>query len=666
MKERAEKLRQEVNYHNYRYYVLDSPVISDAEYDRLMRELQQLEAAHPELVTPDSPTQRVGAPPAAGFAEVVHPAPMLSLANAFDREEFLAWYERVTRLLERAPFDMTCELKIDGLAVSLLYQDGALVTGATRGDGYKGEEITNNLRTIKTIPLRLLKPAPRLMEVRGEVYLAKEALNLLNQTRAAAGLPLFANPRNAAAGAVRQLDPSVTAQRRLDIFVYGVGHVEGNSIPGTQWELLAWLRELGFKTNPHSRPFRAPEEVLDYYTSWLERRHELPYETDGMVVKVDQLVYWDRLGVVGREPRYAIAYKWPATREITRLLDIGINVGRTGRLNPYAILQPVQVSGVTVKQATLHNEDYIRSKDIRVGDWVEVERAGEVIPQVVAPIKDRRDGTEREFHMPAQCPVCGGQVVRPPGEAFALCTNASCPAQFYERLVHFAQVMEMEGLGAQWCRAFIEAGMAKDVADLYLLRLEDLVKLERMGEKLASKVLANIQRSKSAPLSRLLFALGINHVGPVIAQLLADRFRNMETLMAVPTDEMEGLQGIGPEIAASLHGFFNEPRNRALIEKLRDLGVNMEEPVSAQAAAAGRLAGTLFCFTGTLAAMSRAGAEKRVKALGGLASDSVTRKTTHLVVGTEASDAKLQQAKKFGTTILDEQGFLELIGERRG
>ncbi|GBD11786.1 DNA ligase [bacterium HR23] len=664
--ERVEWLRKEIHYHNYRYYVLDSPVISDAEYDALMRELRDLEARYPELITPDSPTQRVGAPPAEGFAEVEHRQPMLSLANAFNEEEFLAWYQRVRRLLEGETFAMTCELKVDGLAVSLTYENGVLTRGATRGDGYRGEDVTNNLKTVKSIPLRLLKPAAAFMEVRGEVYMSKDAFDRLNQERAREGQPLFANPRNAAAGSVRQLDSSITARRRLDIWVYGIGAIEGGEHPPTQWETLQWLRELGFRTNPNTRRVATPQEAIDYYREWREKHHDLPYETDGVVVKVDPFALWSRLGVVGREPRWAVAYKWPATQATTRLLSIGINVGRTGRLNPYAVLEPVQVGGVTVSKATLHNEDYIKSRDIRIGDWVIVERAGEVIPQVVAPIPARRTGQEQEFRMPTTCPVCGARVVRPEGEAFAFCTNASCPAQFLERLIHFAKAMEIDGLGEQWCRAFVEAGLVRDVADLYRLTKEDLLKLERMGDKLAGNILGSIQKSKTRPLSHLLVALGIYHVGTVTAQQIAAKFRSMERLLSASVEDLLAIQGIGPETAESVVAFFQEAQNQRLIAKLREAGVRMEEGEPVPTPAGLPLVGKVFCFTGTLASMTRSQAEARVKALGGIPTDTVTRKTTYLVVGTDPGETKLTQARKFGTALLTEEEFLALIGEKKG
>ena len=660
---RAEKLRQELNHHNHRYYVLDSPAISDAEYDSLMQELRELEARHPELVTLDSPTQRIGAPPAEGFAEVRHRTTMFSLANAFEAEEFQAWYERTKRLLDGRDFDMTCELKIDGLAVSLTYQDGLLMRGATRGDGSVGEEVTANLRTIKSIPLRLLENAPPLLEVRGEVHIGKEGFERLNAERAAAGLPLYANPRNTAAGAVRQLDPSLTAQRPLDIWVYAVGYAEGDGVPPTQWETLEWLRQLGFRTNPHNRYCPNPEAAVDYYNEWLEKREELDYGTDGVVMKVNQRTLWEPLGVVGREPRWAVAYKWPAHQAVTRLQDIGINVGRTGKLNPFAMLEPVQVAGVTVKQATLHNEDYVRTKDIRIGDWVVVERAGEVIPQIVRAMPERRTKDVREFEMPSTCPVCSGVVMRPPGEAAHLCTNISCPAQLLERVQHFVSkgAMDIEGLGYQWVRILMDQGLISDVADIYTLRQEELIKLERMGETLAAKILANIEKSKERSLVRLVYALGIFHVGAEVAELLVTQLPDMDRIMAASEEELTEIPGIGPKIAASVVSFFQDEQNRRLIAKLRDAGVRMEMEAVPEAPREGPLVGATFCLTGTLSSMPRSTAEARIRELGGAATDSVTRKTDYLVLGVDAGGSKLRQAERYGTKLLNEQELLALL-----
>ncbi|RLC63725.1 MAG: DNA ligase (NAD(+)) LigA, partial [Chloroflexi bacterium] len=437
VKQRVEELRGLINYHNHRYYVLDSPEISDAEYDELMKELQQLEAKHPELVAPDSPTQRVGAPPVEAFGVVEHPQPLLSLANAFSYEELAAWHKRVSNLLGGRQFDLVCEPKIDGLAVALTYIDGLFVTGATRGDGYRGEDITQNLKTIRSIPLSVPREAPPRFEVRGEVYLPKAGFKKLNEERAKEGLPLFANPRNAAAGSVRQLDSSITARRPLDIFIYALGWAEGKAIPDTHWEIMQYLKSLGFKINPNIALCHSPDEAEKYYQRLVEIRESFPYEADGIVVKVNSIALQEELGTVAHEPRWSIAYKFPAIQGTTKLLDIGINVGRTGSLNPYAILEPVRVGGVVISSAALHNEEDIHRKDIRIGDWVVVQRAGEVIPEIVGPIISRRTGKEKIFHMPTRCPVCGSEVIKPEGEAMHRCTNNACPSQALERIKHF-------------------------------------------------------------------------------------------------------------------------------------------------------------------------------------------------------------------------------------
>ena len=466
VRERVERLRTEINRHNHLYFVLDRPDISDADYDALMVELRGLEEQRPELVTLDSPTQRVGAPPAEGFAEVVHPRPMLSLANAFNDDELAAWHRRATNLLDGADFEMVCELKIDGLAVALTYEDGVFVHGATRGDGYRGEDVTRNLRTIRSIPLKVPPEAPRRFEVRGEVYFPRSLFDKLNEERAAQGQPTYANPRNTAAGSLRQLDSRITAQRALDIFVYSVYNLEpgeDDPIPDNQWDTLDYLKSLGFKVNPHNALCRSLEEVGNYYRRWVEEAQALDYGADGVVVKVNSVRLQDALGNVGREPRWAIAYKFPATQAVTRLLDIGVNVGRTGSLNPYAILEPVDVAGATVKMATLHNEDDIRRKDLRIGDWVVVERAGEVIPQVVGPLADRRTGEERVFSMPEACPQCRTPVVRPQGQAMTLCPNPACPAQLFELLKHFVSrgAMDIEGMGEKLCLSLLDAGSSR-------------------------------------------------------------------------------------------------------------------------------------------------------------------------------------------------------------
>ena len=660
---RADELRVELDQYNYRYYVQDDPSVSDAVYDALMRELRELETQYPDLVTPVSPTQRVGAPPSQGFAEAPHRGQMFSLGNAFDDDEYMAWVERTRRLLNDRNFDLTCELKIDGLAVSLTYQDGVLIRGATRGDGLKGENVTSNIRTIKSIPLRLLGSPPSLIEIRGEIYMSREGFNRMNESRAAEGLALYANPRNSAAGSVRQLDPAITALRPLDIWIYGIGVVEGGTIPDTQWDLLAWLNGMGVRTNPNNTHYPTPEGAVDYYRKWLDEREGLDYDTDGMVVKVNSRADCDVLGVVGREPRWAIAYKWPSQQEITQLLEIRVNVGRTGKINPYAVLEPVGVGGVTVQHATLHNEDYIHDKDIRVGDWVVVERAGEVIPQIVQSLPERRAADVPVFNMPEYCPVCGTKVTRAEGESAHYCTNPACPAQLSENIFHFVSkgAMDIDGMGPKLATALLDAGLITDVADIFSLILEDMVELERMGDLLATKLVTNIAASKQQPLHRLLFALGIIHVGAEVAELLATDFGTMDKLIAATEVELTEVPGIGPKIAESIVGYFQDEGNITLITKLREAGVRMDADIPEAPAEGLPMSGMIFCFTGTLSEMSRTQGEERVKALGATASSSVTQKTTHLVIGEKPGASKVKQAEKFGTEVLDEAAFMALL-----
>ncbi len=663
VKQRIEKLREQINYHNYRYYVLDSPEISDAEYDELMRELRELEAKYPQFVTPDSPTQRVGAAPVEAFGVVEHPQPLLSLGNAFDDEDLEAWYRRATDLLGGRNFDFVCELKIDGLAVALTYVNGLFEVGATRGDGYRGENITQNLRTIKSIPLSVPRDkAPRRFEVRGEVYMPKSGFKKLNEERAKEGLPLFANPRNAAAGSVRQLDPRITAQRPLDIFIYQLGWAEGGAVPDTHWEILQYLKTLGFKINPNIAHCRTIADVRNYYRHWVEYRETLPYDADGVVVKVNPVPYQVELGFVGREPRWAIAYKFPATQATTRLIDIGINVGRTGSLNPYAILEPVQVGGVTVKSAALHNEEDIHRKDIRIGDWVIVQRAGEVIPEVVGPVVSRRTGEEKMFHMPSRCPVCGAEVIKPEGEAMHRCTNAACPAQALERIKHFVSrgAMDIEGIGEKMSQALFEAGLVKDVGDIYYLTREQLLKLERMADKSVSNILNSIEKSKGRPLARVIFALGITHVGEETAELLAEHFHSIDELGRATREQLMEIPSIGPKIADSIVAFFRQEQNRNIIEKLRRTGVRLaEEKAEAKELP---LAGLEFVITGRLDSSTRQEAEARIKRLGGKAGSDVTRKTNYLVVGAEPG-SKLDRARALGIKQLTEAEFLDLLKE---
>jgi len=662
-KKRIEGLREQINYHNYRYYVLDSPEISDAEYDELMQGLIRLENERPELITPESPTQRVGAAPVEAFGVVEHPEPLLSLANVFSFDELAAWYRRNTNLLPELPTDFVCELKLDGLAVALTYEDGRFAVGATRGDGYRGEDITQNLRTIRSIPLAVPKDAPPRFEVRGEVYLSRAGFKKLNEERAKKGQPLFANPRNAAAGSVRQLDPRVTAKRPLDIYIYGLGWAEGN-VPPTHWETLEYLKSLGFKINPYNTHVSGLGEVEKCYQHWVEVRERIEFEADGVVIKVNSFELQRRLGTVGHDPRWAVAYKFPAVQGTTRLLDIGISVGRTGSLNPYAILEPVSVGGVTIKQAALHNEEDIHRKDIRIGDTVVVQRAGDVIPQVVAPVVSKRTGEERSFVMPSRCPVCGAEAVKPEGEVMARCTNASCPAQIFQSLTHFVSrgAMDIDGLGEKLAAALLNSGLVKDVADLYTLRTEELAVLERMGKKSAQNVHGAIEKSKDRPLSRVLFALGIRHVGAETAEILARHFGSIDKLAKASQEKLLEVATIGPKIAESIHAFFRQESNRKLIKDLKEAGVVGVLEAEAAKPTELPLAGQEFVITGKLETFPRSEAEARIKEFGGAVGSSVTKKTTFLVVGADPG-SKLDKARDQGTRLLSEQEFLSLLEE---
>ena len=676
VRERIEQLKAQINHHNYRYYVLDSPEISDAEYDELMRELKQLEEKHPQFLTPDSPTQRVGAAPVEAFGVVEHPSPLLSLGNAFSRDELLAWYTRTSKLLAEQQFNLTGEHKIDGLAVALTYVNGQLTTGATRGDGFRGENITQNLRTIRSIPLSVAKEAPPRFEVRGEVFLPKAGFNKLNQERAAEGLPLFANPRNAAAGSVRQLDPRITAKRPLDIYIYALGYAEGKATPETHWQTMEYLKSLGFKVNPNNALLTSIDRVEEYYHTWMEKKESLPYEADGIVVKVDSLALQERLGNVGHEPRWAIAYKFPAIQGTTRLREIRVSVGRTGTLNPYAVLEPVSVGGVTIRQAALHNEDDIRRKDIREGDWVYIQRAGEVIPEVVGPIKSKRTGKEKEFSLVEKifdkdrkrsaCPVCGAEVIKPEGEVMYYCSNAACPAQTKQRIEHFVSrgAMDIRGVGESMSAILLGEGLVRDIADLYYLKekKEQLVALERMAEKSVGNMLDAIEKSKDRPLGRVIFGLGIRHVGGEMAGVLAEHFGSINKLAKATQEELMSIPAVGPKIAESIVAFFKQEENRDIIERLRAAGVRLEEESVKPRELP--LAGQEFVITGRLEAFSRQEAEARAKALGGTAKDNVTRRTAYLVVGADPGGSKLTRAQSLGTKQLTEEEFLRLLEQK--
>ena len=803
------ELREQLNHHNYRYYVLDSPEISDAQYDDLMRELRAIEAEHPELVTPDSPTQRVGAAPAEGFTQVAHPRPMFSLGNAFDDDEFMAWHQRVSDLLEGETFDMVCELKYDGLAVALTYEDGVFVRGATRGNGTVGEDVTLNLRTIKSIPLRLLsKDVPQRLEVRGEVYFPKSLFAKFNEERAARGEQTYANPRNTAAGSLRQLDPRSTAERPLDIFIYSLGYAEGGDMPAYHWEMLQYLKRLGFKVSADSRRVQTPEDAIAFYKHWVKNAEEdLDAAADGVVVKVDNLDYQRHLGVVGREPRWAVAYKFPAVQEITRLLDIRVNVGRTGSINPYAVLEPVNIAGATVRQATLHNEDYIRGKDLLIGDWVVVERAGEVIPQVVSVIAERRKPAanlfgklirkpvysydrigrlrrrrrvkaptklryedRRNFRMPSSCPSCSEPVVSPEDEAMSYCDNASCPVQLVRLLEHFVSrgAMDIEGMGIKWGELLIRQGLIKDVADLYYIESEHLARLnlldaieaakartfadtlaaagiptvgkksasiiaERFGnmsalssaselnvgelsgvsartaaaifahfselrmqshftrlgsdflrnglidvqsdlfyvnrkhllqpemlrQKSVSNLLSAIEASKQRPLSRVLVALGIRHVGGEVAELLARSFTTIDNLMSADEEALAAIPTIGPRIAESVVSYFRNEANRQVVEKLRKADVRLEdEPRTVPTVQP--FAGKRFVVTGRLDRFSRSQIQDTIKQYGGAVSGSVSKNTDYLVAG-EGGGSKLADAERLEVKVLSEDELIRKL-----
>jgi len=669
---RVEELRSLISYHDYRYYVLDSPETSDAAYDDLMRELRSLEERYPQLITPDSPTQRVSGQPVAAFGIVEHRVPLLSLANAFSEEELRAWHRRVSGLAGSDDFALVCEPKMDGLAVALVYEDGLFAQCATRGDGRRGENITENLRTIRSVSLRLGKGAPPRFEVRGEVYMTKQGFERLNEERVGEGQPLFANPRNAAAGSVRQLDARISARRPLDIFVYQLGWLEGRSPPPTQWETLEWLGSLGFRTNPNNARMPGIDDAIALCREWAGRRDSLPYEIDGIVVKMDDLALQERLGVVGREPRWAIAYKFPPIQATTKLIDIGINVGRTGSLNPYAILEPVRVGGATVKLATLHNEDDIHRKDIRIGDTVIVQRAGDVIPQVVGPVLSLRTGKERVYRTPEKCPVCSAPVRRLEGEAMSYCTNTACPAQAERLLEHFVSrgAMDIEGIGESLAAVLLANRLVADPGDIYGLTADQLAELmlpgdghpRRLGEKTAEKIVDQTERSKQRPLSRVVFALGIRHVGGEMADRLAEHFGSIDAMAAASVEELEAVPTVGPKIAQSVRAYFDDEDNRRIVEKLRRAGVRLAEE-SAGGRKEGPLHGLTIVVTGTLSTLTREEAEERIRELGGSAVASVSRKTDYVVVG-ESPGSKAQRAQELGTKVVSEEEFLALL-ERR-
>ncbi len=664
--ERAEKLRAEINHHNYLYYVLDSPAISDADYDALMRELKELEERYPAIITPDSPTQRIGAPISEKFASVPHTVPMLSLDDAFSPEEVIAFDRRIRKLLDRT-HDITymLEPKMDGLAVELVYENGIFILGSTRGDGYTGEDITANLRTIRAIPLRLVIPEgsspPERLEARGEVFMHLEDFRRLNKRREEEGEAPFANPRNAAAGSLRQLDPAVTASRPLDIFLYGVGIVSGREFE-TQEEVLSYLRSVGLKTNPLAEKCRGIHRAIEFHERMTQRRKSLSYEIDGTVIKVNSIQLQQRLGAKARSPRWAIAYKFQAARAITRIEKIMLSIGRTGAVTPVAVMEPVKVGGVVVSRATLHNEDEIRRKDIREGDYVIIQRAGDVIPEVVKPLKERRTGREKEFVMPENCPVCGTKLVRKPGEAVWRCPNPDCFPRLVKKISHFASknAMDIDGLGPKLAEQLINAGLVRDIPDIYSLTADDLVALERFGEKSAANLLESIEKSKDTTLARFLYALGIRHLGEVSAQRVADHFGSIEKIKDADVSDFMQIDGIGDELAASLYAWFRDEKNREILRRLLEAGIRFRDEKVADSKKA--LEGKSFVFTGTLPTLKRAEAKRLVQEAGGRVSSSVSRRTDYVVVG-ENPGSKYEKARKLGVKIITESDFLKLIDQ---
>ncbi len=665
--ERLRELRAEIERHNYRYFVLDDPEVPDAEYDRLLRELREIEQQHPELVTPDSPTQRVGAAALAEFSEVKHRVPMLSLDNAFEPADVEAFDRRVReRLGDEQEVTYACEPKIDGLAVSIVYERGALTQAATRGDGTTGEDVTHNIRTIKSVPLRLQgSDWPALLEVRGEVYIPLADFEDMNRRARETGDKVFVNPRNAAAGSLRQLDPRVTAARPLDFFCYGIGLVESGAVPGRHSDILKALRGWGLRTSPDAAVVAGVSGLLDYYAAMATRRSRLPYQIDGVVYKVDSLAIQRRLGFVARAPRFSIAHKFPAEEEMTTVRDIEWQVGRTGALTPVARLEPVFVGGVTVSNATLHNIDELQRKDVRVGDTVVIRRAGDVIPEVVSVVTQRRPAGTRKARLPVVCPVCGSEVTREEDEAVARCSGGLyCAAQRKESIKHFAsrRAMDVEGLGAKLVDQLVDEGLVKNAADLYRIEPEQLAGLERMGTKSAANLVAALEASKRTTLQRFLFALGIRDVGETTAASLANHFGSLESLAGADIEQLTSVPDVGPVVAQRVLGFFREAHNRDVIAALRDRGVHWPD-VQVKRAATLPLAGKTFVITGTLSSMSRSDAQDRIRVLGGKAAASVSARTDYLVAGAEAG-SKLRKAETLGVRVVSEEEFLALLEER--
>ena len=660
-----EQLRDEIRRHDELYYVGNAPEISDREYDQLLENLQKLEAEHPELITPDSPTQRVGGRPAEGFPEVVHTRQMLSLDNSYNIDELRAFDERCQRLAEGRPLEYVAELKIDGLSLSLQYEDGVLARGVTRGDGRIGEDVTQNARTIRSIPLRLKSDAKRIdsgLEVRGEVFIPLEVFQRTNAEREEQGEPRFANPRNAAAGAIRQLDSRLVARRKLDMFAYDL-LVNGRKPFPTHWEALNWLDKAGFRVNPHRKLCKTIDEVIDFANEKEALRDELGYEIDGLVVKVNSTTFQDEFGATSKAPRWAIAYKYPARQASTKVLDIFVSVGRTGALTPVAFLEPVFLAGTTVSRATLHNEDEIKRLGVKIGDWVMIEKSGEIIPKVLSVVTSKRTGEEKAFKPPKNCPVCGGVISRPEGEVVARCVAADCTAQLLGKLIHFAsrRAMRIEGLGVALAEQLIAEKLVKDVGDLYSLTLEQVAGLERMAKKSATNLLSQIEASKSRDLLNLIYALGIRHVGERTAGILAHEMGSLERLASATVEELDAIPEIGLTVAESVHDWFDDEGNRALCDRLRAAGVKTEAARRSSAQADERFAGKQFVLTGTLAGFTRDEARALIEARGARVNSSVSKKTDYVVAG-EAAGSKLDKAQSLGVAVIDEDTFKEMLG----
>lgn len=661
---KIEELREKIRYHNYRYYVLDDLIISDTEYDQLMKELEDWETKYPQYINPSSPTQRVGIEPVSGFTTVKHITPMQSLANAFSSEELRAFDQRVKKIIPQQRLKYVSELKIDGLAVALVYENGLFVRGATRGDGVTGEEVTSNLRTVKAIPLKLFgEDIPPRIEVYGEVYIRKSDFKKLNEERIKKGESLFANPRNAAAGSVRQLDPRITAQRHLDTFIYRATFPEGNKF-NTHMEVLSYLKKIGFKVNPHIKLCRDIEVAINCCQEWIEKKEEMDYEIDGMVIKVNSLKMREELGSTTRSPRWAIAYKFPAQQETTKVKAIKLQVGSTGAITPVAELEEVTISGSVVKRATLHNQDEIRRKDIRIGDTVLIQKAGEVIPEVVKVIKGKRTGKEKKFVMPTLCPTCGEEVERSEGEVVYRCINPACPDQVRGRIRHFASrnAMDIEGLGPAIIDQLVEKNLIKDISDLYFLKRDDLLSLERMAEKSADNLLKAIEESKKKSLANLIYGLEIRYVGAHTSEVITRYYSALDKFKKASLEELIKINEIGPKIAESIIHFFKEKENLAIIERLRkaDLNFSQEEEKARKEKVVQILAGKQFVLTGTLKDFTRTQAKEIISELGGRVTGSVSKKTDYVVAG-EDPGSKYQKAQKLGVTIINEEEFKKLI-----